>query len=232
MKLFVTILSLLSIASTAMAASEKYSCLNIDALIKNSSFREVTQLSTAELIKNNLRPNKIFVSKEQKKLYLLQGDILLRSYDVAFGRDPFGHKLVEGDNKTPEGKYLIDFKKKESEYYRALHISYPNKLDVERTRKLSESKGVEMNPGGDIMIHGLPNDETLRSLVDIGHPLINWTRGCIAVTNSEIEEIYQLVPIKTEIEICPAQSRGEKLTPLKISNKLSSDFFEQNLPNK
>lgn len=232
MKLIVTILSLLSIASTATAASEKYNCLNIDSISEDKELAEVTKIPTAELVQNNLKANKILVSKEQKKLFLFQNDVLIRSYDVAFGRDPFGHKLMEGDNKTPEGKYIIDFKKKESEYFRALHVSYPNKNDIERTRKFSESKGLEISPGGDIMIHGLPNDENLRSLVKLGHPLINWTRGCIAVTNEEIEEIYQLVPVKTEVEICPAQIRGEKLTPLKISNKISSDFFKQALSDK
>lgn len=231
MKTIVTILSFLSIASTAVGASGKYSCVNIDSISEDKALVEVTKSPLTDLIQNNLRPNKIIVSKEQKKLFLFQNDILIRSYDVAFGRDPFGHKLMEGDNKTPEGKYIIDFKKKESEYYRALHVSYPNKNDIEQTRKYSEAKGVQMSPGGDIMIHGLPNDEKLRSLVELGHPLINWTRGCIAVTNAEIEEIYQLVPVKTEIEICPAQRRGDKVTPLKISNKLSADFFVQALSN-
>lgn len=232
MKIFVTILSLLSIASTAIASGGKYSCMNIDSISEDKELVEVTKAPLTELLQNNLKPNKIIVSKEQKKLFLFQNDILVRSYDVAFGRDPFGHKLMEGDNKTPEGKYIIDFKKKESEYYRALHISYPSKADIERTRKLSEAKGVKLSPGGDIMIHGLPNDENLRSLVELGHPLINWTRGCIAVTNAEIEEIYQLVPVKTEIEICPAQKRGDKVTPLKVSNKLSTDFFAQALSNE
>lgn len=231
MKIFVTILSLLSIASTAATASGKYSCVNIDSISEDKELIEVTKTPLTELMQNNLRPNKIIVSKEQKKLFLFQNDILIRSYDVAFGRDPFGHKLMEGDNKTPEGKYTIDFKKKESEYYRALHVSYPNKFDIERTRKYSESKGVQVSPGGDIMIHGLPNDEKRRSLMELGHPLINWTRGCIAVTNAEVEEIYLLVPVKTEIEICPAQKRGDKVTPLKISNKLSAEFLTQVLPD-
>src|SRR5262249_25609436 len=111
---------------------------------------------------------------------------ILRSYRVALGREPVGHKLCEGDGRTPEGRYVIDGRNPKSRYYLSLHISYPNAEDVARAK----AAGIE--PGGDIMIHGL-RDGTLREG--------DWTQGCIAVTDEEMDEIWALVPDGTEILI-------------------------------
>lgn len=221
-----TFLISLMLLSSSLAQADRYSCQNIDSIFEDTELKELTAESTESLLKSNLKPTKIMVSKEAKRLFLFSGDTLLRSYSVALGREPFGPKIMEGDNRTPEGKYIVDFKKRESDYYRALHISYPNKDDVERTKRYSESKGIPVNSGGDIMIHGFPNNPDTRYWVEKGHPIINWTRGCIAVTNSEIEEIFQLVSAKTEVEICPGQKRGDKMTALKASEKISDDVPE------
>ena len=110
------------------------------------------------------------------------------------GGDPVGAKTQHGDHKTPEGGYVLDRRNANSKFHRALHISYPNAKDREQARK----RGVA--PGGDIMLHGLPNGY---GAIGGAHRLKDWTDGCIAVTNEEIEEIWRLVPDGTPIEISP-----------------------------
>lgn len=119
---------------------------------------------------------------------------LLRGYSVALGRSPVGHKHEEGDQHTPEGAYVIDFRKADSDFHRALHISYPNADDIAQARR----RGIP--PGGDIMIHGLPNG---MAWIGRAHLAQDWTAGCIAVTDAEIDEIWQLIPDGTPIEIRP-----------------------------
>jgi murein L,D-transpeptidase YafK len=127
-------------------------------------------------------------------LQLLSKGKIFKNYKVALGSDPLGAKVQEGDHKTPEGSYLLDRRNPNSQFHRALHISYPNAQDRERSRK----QGVA--PGGDIMLHGLPNGY---GAVGAAHRLRDWTDGCIAVTDEEIEEIWKLVPDGTPIEIRP-----------------------------
>ena len=115
---------------------------------------------------------------------------------MALGRYPEGHKSRQGDAKTPEGSYTIDYRidSDRSKFYRALHISYPNARDRARASQLG------VDPGGQIMIHGLP---THWSAKDVGHPKLDWTQGCIALTNREMDEIWQMVSDGTRIEIHP-----------------------------
>lgn len=133
------------------------------------------------------------MKKSQRRLLLLQGAEIVASYAIALGQEP-GRKERQGDRRTPEGRYLIDGRKLDSQYYRALRISYPNAEDRRRARSAG------LKPGGDIMIHGLPN-----GLEGIGsyHSSGDWTRGCIAVTNEELDEIWARVPDGTPIEILP-----------------------------
>ena len=199
------ILTSLLILTSQISFAENYTCSNIANISSDSELVEKTSEPLESLLKTKLRGTHLVVSKEDKRLFVFSGNILLRVYDVALGRTPWGPKTIEGDNKTPEGKYLIDFKNKESEYHLALHVSYPNSEDILRNKKYNEVKGTSVSPGGDIMIHGLPNDESIRTWVEKGHPFVNWTRGCIAVTNQEIEELFQLVPEKATLEICPSK---------------------------
>ena len=124
---------------------------------------------------------------------LYSGDKVLHQYKVALG-DPKGPKREQGDRKTPEGVYFVDSKNAHSLFHLALHLSYPNAQD--RARAAAE----HVNPGGDVEIHGLSNQFAylgkLQSSVD-------WTTGCIAVSNAEIEEIWKLVPVGTKVEILP-----------------------------
>lgn len=140
------------------------------------------------------RADRIVVEKAARRLTLLRGDTVLKTYRVALGRSPVGSKQQEGDHRTPEGGYLIDRHKLDSDFHRALHISYPNPHDS----AAAAARGV--SPGGDIMIHGLPNG---RGWIGKLHRKSDWTAGCIAVTDAQIEEISRAVADGTPIEIRP-----------------------------
>jgi tetratricopeptide (TPR) repeat protein len=138
--------------------------------------------------------DKILVEKKVRRLTLFSKGEVLKTYKIALGGNPDGPKERKGDNKTPEGTYTIDSRNKDSRYHRSLRISYPNEKDKKRAKELGVS------PGGDIMIHGIKNTF---SWVSDFHTAADWTNGCIAVTDEEIEEIEKLVPIGTVIEIRP-----------------------------
>ncbi len=136
----------------------------------------------------------VIVNKKEKKMYLLSEGLKIREYNVVFGANPEGHKQQEGDERTPEGRYTLDYKKKESAFHKAIHISYPNKDDV------TSAKARGVNAGGSIMIHGQKNGFSSMSWVS---QRFNWTKGCIAVTNFEMDEIWYLIKEGTPIEIVP-----------------------------
>jgi murein L,D-transpeptidase YafK len=138
--------------------------------------------------------DKILIEKKERRLTLFAKGEVLKTYKIALGGDPIGPKERQGDNKTPEGTYIIDARNRDSRYHLALHISYPNESDKRRARELGVS------PGGDIMIHGIKNGF---SWVGDGHAEVDWTRGCIAVTDEEICEIAKLAPNGTVVEIRP-----------------------------
>ncbi len=148
----------------------------------------------AQPLPANARADKILVYKSQHRLILLQQGKPLKIYHIALGPNQVGHKEREGDGRTPEGLYRIDFHKRNSTFHRALHISYPNARDIQR----AGGRGVD--PGGAIMIHGLGKR---LGWFDNLHYLVDWTAGCIAVTNSEIEELWRAVPDGTPVEIRP-----------------------------
>lgn len=136
----------------------------------------------------------VLVVKSESKLYLKSDDKILKEYHVVFGANPKGHKIQEGDERTPEGDYILDYKKKDSSFYKAIHISYPNEND----KKRAKNSGV--NPGGFIMIHGQKNGIGWLSFIS---QRFNWTNGCIAVTNKEMDEIWGLIDAGTPIRITP-----------------------------
>jgi lipoprotein-anchoring transpeptidase ErfK/SrfK len=153
----------------------------------------VTKIPTPPPPANSI-VNRILVEKKARRLTLFRGNTPVKTYAIALGRQPEGHKQFEGDNKTPEGRYVIDARKVNSSFHRALHISYPSAKDV------AFAAGQQKSPGGNIMIHGLPNG--MGALGPL-HRLRDWTAGCIAVTNTEIEEIWRAVPDGTPVEIRP-----------------------------
>ena len=138
--------------------------------------------------------NRIVILKSAHSMTLLNGGKVLKTYKVALGSVPVGPKRIEGDHKTPEGDYLIDAKNAHSQFHLSLHISYPSAADQQRARTLGA------RPGGAIMIHGLAAPFAYLGPL---HRQTDWTDGCIAVTNAEIEEIWKLVPVGTRVEIRP-----------------------------
>ncbi len=138
--------------------------------------------------------DKVLIEKKERRLTLLSKGEVVKTYKIALGGNPIGPKERQGDNKTPEGTYIIDSRNKDSDYHLSLRISYPNENDIKRAKELGVS------PGGDIMIHGIKN-----GLMWGGAYLaeVDWTKGCIAVTDEEMEEIYKFVPNGTIVEIRP-----------------------------
>ena len=130
----------------------------------------------------------IIVNKAQRRMYLLSGNAALRAFDIKLGGDPVGPKHWEGDGKTPEGAYFIDRRNPNSSYHLSLGISYPNPVD------LAYAQSLGLRPGGDIFIHGTPREKRRGG---------DWTAGCIAVTNREMEDIYAMVGEGTPIYIQP-----------------------------
>jgi tetratricopeptide (TPR) repeat protein len=138
--------------------------------------------------------DKILIEKKERRLTLISKGKVLKTYKIALGGNPNGPKERQGDNKTPEGTYVIDSRNKDSRYHLSLHISYPNEKDKKRAKELGVS------PGGNIMIHGIKNGF---SWIGDFHTERDWTKGCIAVTDEEIEEIDKLVPKGTIVDIRP-----------------------------
>jgi murein L,D-transpeptidase YafK len=138
--------------------------------------------------------DKILVLKSKHKLQVFSNDKMLKEYTIAIGRKPIGAKHFEGDDKTPEGIYKIESKNPNSGYYKNLGISYPSEKDI----KYAKQNG--QKPGGLIKIHGLKDG---MGFIGKFHHWFDWTRGCIAITNQELEELYNNVKIGTVIEIRP-----------------------------
>jgi murein L,D-transpeptidase YafK len=138
--------------------------------------------------------DRVVVEKSARKLSVLSRGVPVKSYRVSLGGQPVGPKQQEGDMKTPEGLYVIDSRNPHSDYHLSLHISYPAPEDVRR----AAARGV--SPGRDIMIHGLPNGI---GWMGVAHRLKDWTAGCIAVTDEEIEELWRIIPDGIPIEIKP-----------------------------
>ncbi len=142
----------------------------------------------------NLHIDSIAIHKAERQLLIFSNERLVKTYNVALGLNPVGRKEVEGDFKTPEGHYFIRGKNPLSTYHKSLGISYPNEEDKERAQQIGQ------RPGGDIMIHGL-----MKHMNNPGklHVKSNWTSGCIAVTDEEIDELYSQIKIGTPVFITP-----------------------------
>jgi len=140
------------------------------------------------------RADRVVVHKAERRLDLLSQGSILKSYRISLGGAPSGPKQREGDHRTPEGLYTLDYRKADSSFHKALHISYPSPAD----RAAAASAG--RAPGGLVMIHGLPNGQGWLGRLHLAY---DWTDGCVAVTNREIEEIWRAVPDGAPIELRP-----------------------------
>jgi murein L,D-transpeptidase YafK len=141
-----------------------------------------------------LHADRVVVLKKERTLQLLNHGKVIKTYKVALGGDPVGPKTQQGDHKTPEGVYILDSRNPRSQYYKSIHISYPSAGD----RAAARQKGI--SPGGDVFVHGLPNGYRY---VGSAHRLKDWTDGCIAVTDEEMDEIWRAAADGTPIEIRP-----------------------------
>lgn len=151
-----------------------------------------TKNTAQRTILTDVTIDKVFVDKSERVLKLLSDDKVIKTYHIALGDSPAGHKRQQGDERTPTGSYKLDYKNEKSSYYRSIHVSYPNASDKAQARK----RGV--SPGGDIMIHGQKNG--------FGHLAAltqkrDWTDGCIAVTDGEMDEIMSVYKAGMLIEI-------------------------------
>ncbi|MEB2847041.1 L,D-transpeptidase family protein [Rhizobiales bacterium RZME27] len=136
----------------------------------------------------------VLVNKSERRMQIMDGETVVKTYSIALGGSPEGHKQKEGDERTPEGTYTLDWRNPGSGYHRSIHVSYPNEADTARAAAAGE------DPGGMIMIHGQ------RNYLGWLSPLtqwFDWTNGCIAVSNAEMDEIWDLVKNGTPIEIRP-----------------------------
>ena len=138
--------------------------------------------------------DRVVVDKGKRSMQLMQAGRVVKTYNVQLGQNPVGHKLQQGDQRTPEGVYTVDFRRSESRFGLALRISYPNSAD----RQYASSRGVD--PGGEIYIHGQPHGGVNPARLANGP---DWTDGCVAVSNAEMREIYGLVKDGTTVEIRP-----------------------------
>jgi len=142
----------------------------------------------------DLHADHVVVLKKERTLQLLSQGKLLKTYKVALGADPVGPKTRQGDHKTPEGSYVLDSRNPHSKFYKSIHISYPSPRDLKRAQQSGFSAG------GEVYIHGLPNGY---GAIGAAHRLKDWTDGCIAVTDQEMDEIWLAVRDGTQIEIRP-----------------------------
>jgi len=142
----------------------------------------------------DVRADRVIVYKDDRVLLLMSGDDVLKRYPVSLGRNPVGDKICQGDKRTPEGEYVLDWKNPNSLAYKSIHISYPNAADR------CEAAEHGCSAGGNIMLHGIANGQ---GRLGRFHRFWDWTSGCIAVTDQEMEELYRVIPTGTPIEIKP-----------------------------
>jgi murein L,D-transpeptidase YafK len=144
---------------------------------------------------NEIKADLVIIKKSKRKLYLYSNGQIIREFNISLGGNPKGKKVQEGDKKTPEGLYYLDYKNPKSRFYKSIHISYPNSEDIARAKSLG------VNAGGDIMIHGevKARGDSMIFFKTVG----NWTAGCIALKNRDMDEVWRLIDIPTKIKIEP-----------------------------
>jgi L,D-peptidoglycan transpeptidase YkuD (ErfK/YbiS/YcfS/YnhG family) len=178
---------------TSVVASAGGAAPALGATTRGATARDAAR-ATGLLEEGLWMADRVHVDKGERKLHLMHRGEIMRSYAISLGKNPVGHKRQEGDMRTPEGEYVLDWRNPGSDFFMSMHISYPNDDDLRQARR----RGV--NPGSMIMIHGLPNDaEASRS----DYLFEDWTDGCIAVSNQAMIDIWLSVPDNTPISITP-----------------------------
>ncbi len=194
-KYLIPCLILLAIAIASVWTYQKYNqfipTANAAIHVQNLSEQEIQRL------RQNTPITEVKVYKSDRIVKLMHHDQDIRTYPMRLGFDPIGHKVKEGDGKTPEGRYILDWRNPNSAFYKSLHVSYPNPQDKSKANQLGVS------PGGDIMIHGSATRSQVEKLPSLMTylPRNDWTWGCIAVRNIDMDEIWKLVDDGTMISI-------------------------------
>jgi len=176
-------------ASAALAAGKPRSPARVSARAAADASASDTSAVPPQLL-----ADRVVVRKSERHMYLMHGETVLRSYRVALGLNPVGPKEQEGDSRTPEGHYMLTRRNPRSEYFLSIQVSYPNDRDMLRARRN------RLTPGGSIMIHGLPNELRREPTY---YEKRDWTDGCIAVSDSDMLEIWLMTPPDTPIDILP-----------------------------
>lgn len=193
-------LTLLIILITIGVAYSRYNKF-IPTPTQSLSSDQIHPLSDADIkkIRQQTPINHVMVFKAKRIVQLLHNDHVIRSYSMRLGFNPVGHKVKEGDGKTPEGRYVLDWRNPNSQFYKSIHISYPNQQDKIKAKSLGVSAG------GDVMIHGSANHKQLKALPQLMDylPQKDWTWGCVAVRNVDMDEIWKLVNDGTPITLYP-----------------------------
>jgi len=140
------------------------------------------------------KADSVLVIKSENRLYLMKDGLAFASFQATFGANPVGHKQMQGDERTPEGHYILDYKNPNSQFYKSIHVSYPNAQDRKNARRLG------VDPGGDIMIHGQANGWGWASPVA---QFLPWTDGCVALSDRNMDKVWEAVDPGTPIEIRP-----------------------------
>lgn len=161
--------------------------------VKNLTDQEISKIRAETPI------TEVKVFKADRQVKLMHQQQVIRHYPMRLGFDPIGHKVKEGDGKTPEGRYILDWRNAKSAFYKSLHVSYPNAQDKRTAQQLGVS------PGGDVMIHGSATTSQVEKLPSLMNylPRKDWTWGCVAVRNVDMDEIWKLVDDGTVISIYP-----------------------------
>lgn len=178
----------------ASALVLSFFCMELGAATENSPASTTASITASSIASNTPNVSTVLVLKAERLLRLLDNGRTVREYQISLGKEPVGHKLYEGDRRTPEGRYVLDWRNNQSKFYRSIHVSYPNARDRARSNRLGKS------PGGNIMIHGIPNEFHYAPWLYKGK---DWTDGCISVNNEEMDEIWRLVADGTPIVILP-----------------------------
>lgn len=197
-RIFVIILIFLSCLIVAFILNQKYGKY-LPTRSDDTLFPAALSNAQIQHLRKTSPINSIHVYKNERYLLLKHDNQSIRKYPIRLGFSPIGHKVKEGDGKTPEGRYVIDWRNPKSAFYKSLHVSYPNPKD----RDVAKNLGV--SPGGDIMIHGSATTKQMKALPSLMRyfPKSDWTWGCIAVRNVDMDEIWLLVDDGVRIEVFP-----------------------------
>ena len=180
----------------SLCAAAYWTWLRYHALLPSAPSQKTT---TVNIDWQQVVIDEVRVYKAKRQVQVLQKGTVIKTYAMRLGFAPIGHKTTEGDGKTPEGSYILDWRNPNSQFYKSLHISYPNANDT------AQAKARGVSAGGDVMIHGssnLPQGKPQQAMYDY-LPREDWTHGCVSVSNQDMDELWAHVQNGTKLVIYP-----------------------------